>query len=208
MENDLKTLQHDLTALIDSLDGQLFKQIFARLTDVYVTGMSLGVEAAYGYFIAQDQGIPMAELATTIPDYTRTMQAQVLRIYRTLKDRLQNEDSPDYALMADRLRGQILADPKLAPWVAAERLTTTDFGNKDLLDIYFYGYWYGFKISFLTALTQNNDIYRQQPVAPDASNDLVEQLATYEIDAQYRFTLKNDAALTTTYYNILNGPFV
>ncbi|MFC6171900.1 hypothetical protein [Loigolactobacillus jiayinensis] len=208
MENDLTTLQHDLAALIDDLDGQLFKKIFARLSDVYVTGMSLGVEAAYNYFIAQDQGIPMAELTTKIPDYTRTMQVSVLRIYRTLKERLQNEESTDYDLMAARLRGQILADQKLAPWVAAERATTADFGIKDLLDIYFYGYWYGFKISFLTALTKNEYVYRQRPVLPDESNELVEQLATYEIDAQYRFTRGNNAALATTYYNILNGPFV
>ncbi|MBW4801545.1 hypothetical protein [Loigolactobacillus coryniformis] len=198
----------ELSTLIASLDGQPFSQIFTRFADVYITGMSVGVEAAYGYFIAQDRGVPIRELAATLPDYTRTMQVQVLRIYRTLKQRLQNTDSPDYELMDARIRGQVLADVKLAPWVAPERATTADFGVKDLLDIYFYGYWYGFKISFLTALTKNDYVYRQQPVMPDQCNELVEQLATNEIMQQYQFTLANEAALATTYFNMLNGPFV
>jgi len=180
----------------DYIDTLLYQPIdiwLAPFTATYQAGMDAGISAAYTKYISSENELTSTELVKQFPEFEQENQARTQALGDLLRTRLAEPTAQDFKAMDIKLRLQIVCDKGVRSWDDAKLATDTTLNQRDFVDVYFYGFQYGYQLSMQSVLATTNEL-----LSDEQSAKLAESQATKATSEQYQFTLADEQLLQLT----------
>ncbi|MFD0896696.1 hypothetical protein [Loigolactobacillus binensis] len=206
MADDLGNITQVLDHKISKLVKQPVDDWLAKLQPIYQAGMSAGIGGAFLRYLSAATGITMAKLPEKVPNFEQISKERTQQVYKTLTDKLADTQAQDFKIMENRITGQIMRANTTLSWEQVQAAPAATLNPEDLLAIYFFGFQYGFQISFWAGLVEYDFVYEQQKLTQEAGAQLAQQAAVTETSEQLQFAQQHDDILFQT-YQYLNNAF-
>lgn len=205
MEYDLAALTKALKHTIKGMNQESADSWVPKFQDIYQVGMGTGISAAFLRYLTEVTGVNMRELPTKVPNFAQISKDRTEQVYQKLAAKLADHTSQDYEIMDTRLSGQIMGAKGAKTWAEANASTKSNLTVEDLINVYFYGYQYGFQISFWAGLVEYDFAYKDRKLTQKEGADLAQAAAVAATNEQLQTTLESESALAQVYYYIQNA---
>ncbi len=205
MAYDLKQITNELEGQVSTLNQQSIADWLPKFQSIYRTGMSTGISAAFLRYLAEATGMKMEELPTQVPNFAKISKERTEQVFNKLSEKLGDQDSQDYAIMNARLTSLIAVAKDVDTWEEAQTAKTSNLNLDALLHVYFYGFQYGFQISFWAGMVEYDFAYQGRQITQKEGAELAQSAAVAETNEQMQFALEHDDILAQTYFYILNS---
>ncbi|GAA3605241.1 hypothetical protein [Secundilactobacillus similis] len=189
-------IQAKLATLIDNPVSAWFKP----LADVFTTGMAEGLQSAYIIYTAESQNKHIRDLGADVYEKATTWGSP---FFKALLQLLNDPKSADFHELDDRLHQQLIRTNELHSFEEIQTLPVPQLYRSDLLDIYFFGWEFGFRYAYWMLLRQPNPDDSQN----EALLETAKVRATKEAQRQRSLADQLPALRDGVYAKLLGGVF-